>query len=41
MVVDARRNVVMTASTADLRRWLALHADDDGVFDAPTPFTRR
>lgn len=41
MVVDARRNVVITASTADLRRWLALHADDEGVFDAPTPFTRR
>jgi hypothetical protein len=41
MVVDARRNVVITASTADLRRWLALHADDEGVFDQPTPFTRR
>lgn len=41
MVVDARRNIVITASTADLRRWLAQHADDEGVFDVPTPFTRR
>jgi hypothetical protein len=41
MVIDARRNVVLTASTADLRRWLSLHADDEGVFAAPTPFTRR
>jgi hypothetical protein len=41
VVVDARRNVVITAGTADLRQWLTLHADDEGVFDAPTAFTRR
>lgn len=41
MVVDARSNVVITATTAEIRQWLALHADEEGVFGAPTPFTRR
>ena len=41
LVVDARSNVVITAGTADLRRWLTAHGDEEGVFAAPTPFTRR
>jgi hypothetical protein len=41
MVIDARRNVVITATTADLRRWIAANAEAEGVFAAPTPFTRR
>lgn len=41
MVVDARRNVVITAGTAELRQWLAAHSAEDDVFAAPMPFTRR
>ena len=41
IVIDARRNVVVTSGTAELRRWIAQHADADGVFAAPTTFTRR
>ena len=41
MTIDARKNVVITASTADLRRWLAVHAADEGLFDAPTVLRRR
>ena len=40
-VVDARRNVVITAGTAELRQWIAQNADAEGVFAAPTTFTRR
>jgi hypothetical protein len=39
-VIDARKNVVITASTADLRRWLAAHAAEEGFFDPPASFTR-
>ena len=39
-VIDARKNVVITASTADLRRWLTAHAADEGLFDPPTTLTR-
>ena len=41
MAIDARKNVVITASTADLRRWLVLHAADDGLFAAPTILRRK
>lgn len=40
MAIDARNNVIITASTADLRQWLVLHAADDGVFAAPTILRR-
>ena len=36
-----RKNVVITASTAELRRWLVTHADDEGLFDAPTILRRK
>ena len=36
MAIDARKNVVITASTAELRRWLVAHAADEGLFAAPT-----
>jgi hypothetical protein len=39
-VIDARKNVVITASTAELRRWLTAHAADEGLFDPPTTLTR-
>jgi hypothetical protein len=39
-VIDARKNVVITASTAELRRWLVDHAAEEGLFDPPTTFTR-
>lgn len=41
MAIDARKNVVITASTADLRLWLVLHAADDGLFAAPTILRRQ
>jgi hypothetical protein len=41
MVVDARKNVVITANTGDLRRWLVAHAADEGLFDAPTSLRRK
>jgi hypothetical protein len=40
-VVDARRNVVITAGTTELRQWIAQHSPAEGVFAAPTTFTRR
>ena len=39
--IDARKNVVITASTAELRRWLVAHADDEGLFAAPTVLRRK
>lgn len=39
-VIDARKNVVITAGTMELRRWLAAHATEEGLFDPPTTFTR-
>jgi hypothetical protein len=41
LVVDARRNVVITAGTAELRRWLVANAADETLFDPPLTFTRR
>ena len=41
MVIDARRNIVITASTAELRRWLVANAADEDVFASPTLLTRR
>lgn len=41
MAIDARKNVVITASTADLRQWLVSHAADDGLFAAPTILRRQ
>lgn len=41
MVVDARKNVVITAGTAQLRRWLAASTPDDALFDPPLVFRRR
>ena len=39
MAVDDRRNVVMTAPTSEIRRWLS-HAPER-AFSAPMTFTRR
>jgi hypothetical protein len=41
MVVDARKNVVITASTSELRRWLVAHAADEGLFAVPTTLRRK
>lgn len=41
MVLDARKNVVITASTAELRRWLVTHAGDEGLFAVPTTLRRK
>ena len=41
MTIDARKNVVITASTAELRRWLVAHAADEGLFAAPTMLRRK
>ena len=41
MVIDARKNIVITAATVALRRWLADAAADEALFDAPIVFTRR
>jgi hypothetical protein len=41
MAVDARKNVVITASTAELRRWLIAHAGDEGLFAVPTTLRRK
>ena len=41
MAIDARKNVVITASTAELRRWLVAHAADEGLFAAPTILRRK
>jgi hypothetical protein len=40
MAIDARKNVVITASTAELRQWLVAHASDEGLFDTPTVLRR-
>lgn len=41
MTVDARKNVVITASTSELRQWLIAHVADEGLFDAPTQLRRK
>ena len=41
LVLDARKNVVLTASTADLRRWLLAHAGDPGLFAEPVVLKRK
>lgn len=40
MAIDARKNVVITASTAELRQWLVGHAGDEGLFAAATTLRR-
>ena len=39
VAVDDRRNIVMTAPTSEIRRWLARAADE--AFSAPMTFARR
>ena len=39
LAVDDRRNIVMTAPTSDIRRWLGRAPDD--AFSAPMTFTRK
>ncbi|HET6317473.1 MAG TPA: hypothetical protein VFG86_13515 [Chloroflexota bacterium] len=41
LVLDARKNAVLTASTPDLRQWLQAHETDEGLFDAPMVFRRK
>lgn len=41
VVVDARKNLVITARTPDLRLWLEAHAEDEALFGAPVRFTRK
>jgi hypothetical protein len=41
LAIDGRQNAVITAGTPELRAWLAAHANDDGVFAAPTTLKRR
>jgi hypothetical protein len=41
LVLDARKNAVLTASTADLRRWLQAHAEDAGLFSEPVVLKRK
>jgi hypothetical protein len=40
-VLDGRKNVLITFSTAELRRWLEQHASDANVFSTPTDLKRR
>jgi hypothetical protein len=41
LTIDGRQNAVITAATPELRDWLAAHANDEGVFAAPTTLKRR
>lgn len=41
LVLDARQNVVLTAPTMELRHWLQMHAEDEGLFAAPTALKRK
>lgn len=41
MSVDARRNIVITASSTELRRWLVAGAADEGLFAVPTILRRK
>ena len=41
LVLDARKNAVLTAPTPDLRQWLQAHAGEDGLFDAPATLKRK
>ena len=38
--LDGRKNVVITLSTTELRRWLLEHAEEGGVFSAPATLKR-
>ncbi len=40
-VVDGRKNIVITAGTADLRRWLVSRPEQDDAFSAPAVFKRK
>ena len=41
LVIDSRKNVVITASTGDTRHWLQTHIMDPGLFATPTTLTRK
>ena len=41
VAVDGRKNVVLAMPTPDLRRWLQQHADDAGLFSAPSVLKRK
>ena len=41
LTIDGRQNAVITATTPELRTWLAAHANDEGIFAAPTTLKRR
>jgi hypothetical protein len=41
LTIDGRQNAVITAATPELRTWLAAHANDEGIFAAPTTLKRR
>ncbi len=41
LVVDGRKNVVITAPTGDVRHWLQAHLQDAGLFSTPTTLTRK
>jgi hypothetical protein len=41
LVLDARKNAVITASTSELRRWLLAHAADAGLFGERTVLKRK
>ena len=40
-VMDARRNVVITAGTAELRQWIASRSEENDAFGAPAIFKRK
>lgn len=41
LTIDGRQNAVITATTPELRAWLAAHANDEGIFTAPTTLKRK
>ncbi len=41
LVLDERKNAVITATTGDYRRWLEAHQADAGLFDDPVALKRK
>jgi hypothetical protein len=41
LVLDARKNAVITAPTGEIRRWLSAHAADPGIFGEGTVVKRK
>jgi hypothetical protein len=41
LVTDARKNVILTGSTAGLRHWVQDHATDEGLFAPPAVWKRK